>query len=117
MRSLKLIIFVLVAVSASSCQSPLNVNTDYDESFDFSGLVTFRWHVDNQHNQSSKNYLNNDLVDRRIRLNVENQLSTKGVIEWHQFQKHHNCRSLKNYLPNSKNALKYPCLLRHIQVA
>lgn len=81
MQSLRIALFLLATVVIVSCQSPLNVSTDYDDTVDFTRLVTFRWHVDNQHNLSSKSYLKNDLVDQRIRLNVEDQLSAKGFRE------------------------------------
>jgi hypothetical protein len=62
----------------SSCAAPINVSTDFDEAVNFSTLKVYRWHSVNQYNNRSKKYLASDIVDQRLRNNVDQQLAAKG---------------------------------------
>ena len=75
---IKVFLMLATVYLISACSSPLNITTDFDESINFSTLKYYAWHDHNQHNQASKQYLNNELVDKRIRGNIEQQLASKG---------------------------------------
>lgn len=80
MWTIRLSIIGLMVYLISACSSPLNITTDYDDTVNFSQLKKYAWHAHNEHNHASKKYLNNELVDKRIRLNIEQQLAEKGFV-------------------------------------
>jgi len=61
----------------SACSS-VDINSDFDSSINFAELKTYRWHQPNEYNQRSAQYLKNDILDKRIRENVNAQLQAKG---------------------------------------
>ncbi len=83
MNKLYCIFCLLLICIITACQPKLNVNTDYDHRVDFSSLKTYRWHIRNQHNRKSRDYLGNDIMDQRIRSNIDMELAEKGFQEKH----------------------------------
>jgi hypothetical protein len=65
----------------SGCSNPIRYNSDYQVNTDFSELKTYAWHAPNEFNEQTNNYLTNDIVDQRIRTNVDAQLISKGFIK------------------------------------
>ncbi|WNO08621.1 DUF4136 domain-containing protein [Teredinibacter sp. KSP-S5-2] len=77
---IKIIFSTVFAVFLISCSSnKVAVNSDFDRDYDFNSLRTFSWHTPNVFNEKSEKYLNNDILDDRIRGNVNEQLSTKQM--------------------------------------
>ncbi len=62
----------------SGCSS-LTLSTDYDATINFADLKTYSWHAENQHNTSSRQYLNS-IMDQRIRDTIDKQLQQKYTI-------------------------------------
>jgi hypothetical protein len=77
MRALFLSSVCAVIVLLSACSS-VDISSDYDSSANFDKLKTYQWHAPNEYNRASKNYLNNDILDQRIRENVNRELQAKG---------------------------------------
>ena len=71
--SLLAIFFTIVLVGCSS----LNVNTDYDQSFDFSKLKKFRFASDEEASKTDM-LAKNPFLKNRIRESVKNELVKKG---------------------------------------
>ena len=69
---------ILLASLVAGCSSGVTYNSDFREGVDFGKLKTFRWHDTNQYNDSSKDYLANDITDSRIREEVNTLLQQKG---------------------------------------
>ncbi len=67
---------IIISIFIPGCSS-LTLSTDYDQSIDFSGFKTYRWHADNEHNSASLRYLN-EIVDKRIRSTIDQQLQGQG---------------------------------------
>lgn len=76
MRSRFLILFVLVLLSFVGCSS-VRVSQDYDEAVDFTKYRTFRW-ADAQQPRTGDIQVDNQLLDRRIRHAIEQDLISKG---------------------------------------
>ncbi len=43
---------IIISIFIPGCSS-LTLSTDYDQSIDFSGFKTYRWHADNEHNSAA----------------------------------------------------------------
>ena len=67
---------MIISIFISGCSS-LTLSTDYDQTINFSGFKTYRWHADNEHNSASLKYLN-EIVDKRIRSTIDQQLQSQG---------------------------------------
>lgn len=70
------ILSILFLASCSS--SNVNYESDYNQATDFSKYKTFSWHQPNSFNDNSNQYLANDILDTRIRSDIETQLTSKG---------------------------------------
>jgi len=68
--SLGLLFLILIA----GCSNRISTDSDYQASTDFSQLKTYRWR--DAANTTTRQA--NDIVDERIRTNVEKELSRKG---------------------------------------
>ena len=77
-RIFRLLSPVLLLVFLGACASKVTYQEDFSTSEDFSGYKTYSWHAPNKHNVATKNYLNNDIVDQRIREDIDAQLGSKG---------------------------------------
>lgn len=66
------------AVVFTGCSS-VYVNTDYDESVDFSRLKTYAWQHETQP-QTGNPRIDNDLIDNRVRAAVDAELRAKGFV-------------------------------------
>ena len=55
------------------------MNSNFDASIDFDALRTYRWHEGNEYNLASVRYLSNEIIDVRIRSNVDRELRPKGI--------------------------------------
>ena len=63
------------------CATPVSYQGDYSTATDFSNYKTYRWHRPNTHNQATQAYLSSDIVDERIRQDINQQLENKGFIQ------------------------------------
>ena len=70
-----LLIFIFTFL-VSGCSS-LTLSTDYDDKIDFSNFKTYRWHVDNEHNEASLKYLD-PIMYQRIRSTIDQQLQLQN---------------------------------------
>ena len=52
------------------CATPVSYQEDYSTATDFSNYKTYRWHRPNTHNQATQAYLSSDIVDERIRQDI-----------------------------------------------
>jgi hypothetical protein len=59
----------------SACASKPNVSTDFSDKTDFSSFKAYRWYVDTSEKKSQVN----EIVDGRIRDNINAHLQAKGV--------------------------------------
>ena len=74
MFRVRLILWLILLYLLSACAAPINISSDYDTKVDFTSLKNYRWHAPNKFNQSSAQYLEDDITDNRIRTNVNKQL-------------------------------------------
>lgn len=81
MKKFGLVVILFLLGLLIACKPKLNVNTDYDDSVDFTKFKTYQWHSRNKHNQLSRDYLGNDIMDQRIRKAINQQLMAKGFQE------------------------------------
>ena len=81
MFRVRLILWLVLLYLLSACAAPINISSDYDTKVDFTSLKNYRWHAPNKFNQSSAQYLEDDITDSRIRTNVNKQLENKGFHE------------------------------------
>lgn len=58
--------------------STFSVDSDFDSDFNFTKLQTYQWHTPNEYNEATKKYLANDILDKRIRENVQQSLEKSG---------------------------------------
>jgi len=68
------LVFVLAGCSTFS------FDTDYEKGIDFSSYKTYSWHSPNAFNSSSSKYLDNDILDSRIRSRIDMTLKDKGYV-------------------------------------
>lgn len=64
---------VFFAFLGQAC-SGIQVSQDYDQNYDFSGLKTFAWKPDDNHEYG---YKGNELVEERIKASIQNTLIAK----------------------------------------
>ena len=69
---------VAIILSLATCTNPISIGSDFNTSIDFSSYSTYRWHEGNEFNLRSRQYLANDIIDERIRSNVDRELRSKG---------------------------------------
>jgi hypothetical protein len=69
-------VFFLIVFAVGGCSS-VNVSTDYDPEFSFTGLGTFGWHPVPQE-LTGDTRIDNPLLAKRIRRAIEDQLSMQG---------------------------------------
>lgn len=81
MKVISTLMAIAVTVLLSACSNPVTYDSDYKSSVDFKELRTFAWHAPNEFNESSKAYVANDMVDERIRSNVDKELQAKGFVK------------------------------------
>ena len=67
--------WILLPLLVLQACSGITVSQDYDQAFDFSGLKTFSWKPNIDHEWG---LIDNDLVDRRIRSAIESNLAATG---------------------------------------
>ncbi len=67
-------LFGLVACSNNN----VTVNSDYKQGVDFASFKTYQWHGGNNFNTMSKEYINNDIVEERIRKDIDETLAAKN---------------------------------------
>lgn len=67
---------VFFSIFLQAC-SGITVSQDYEQSYNFSALKTFAWKPDEKKEYGVKD---NELVDKRIRAAIVNQLSAKSYI-------------------------------------
>ena len=67
---------LIITIFISGCSS-LSLSTDYDPKIDFSNFHTYRWHVNNKHNEASLKYLDH-IMDQRIRSTIEQRLQLQN---------------------------------------
>ncbi|NKB34883.1 MAG: DUF4136 domain-containing protein [Pseudomonadales bacterium] len=79
MKTTLIATLTLVLALLTGCSSDLEIGSDFDESVDFSTYSSYRWHDGNEFNLTSRRYLASDLADQRIRNNVNDELSAKGI--------------------------------------
>jgi len=73
---------IAIVLLLSGCAGPtVKYQEDFNTSEDFSALKQYSWHTPNIHNSATKEYLESDLVDQRIRSDIEQQLSAKGFVK------------------------------------
>ena len=66
---------LIVLLCSFSCSTPVEYDTDYQTSFDFSILHSYAWHTD----EALKSHrVKNDIIDQRIVQAIENTLNQKG---------------------------------------
>lgn len=76
----RLILGILLLLNLSACSNTrLDVDSSYDQALDFSSFKRYAWHTPNQHNEKTKQYLDNPLVEQRIHKNIDRQLQLKGL--------------------------------------
>ena len=63
----------------SACSNNVTVSSDYNRQVDFTAFKTFAWRAPNEYNEKSESFLNNDILDERIRSNVNQQLQSQGL--------------------------------------
>ena len=74
MRTVTGIFWIVFALLILQACSGIKVSQDYEQGYDFSGLITFAWKP-NDNNEYG--LIDNDLMDRRIRTAIDNTLSAK----------------------------------------
>ena len=77
---MKLILSVCIPIITMllGCSSGVSYDSDFKPGVAFSDYKTFAWHAPNESNAATKQYIANDIVDERIRTNVDKQLISKG---------------------------------------
>lgn len=75
----KLGCWMLFVAMLSACSSNVKMNTDYNENTDFTAYQTYRWYSPEGDEKAKENHAENDILDARIRSNVDNQLAKKGM--------------------------------------
>ena len=70
----RLLFICLVSIFLQAC-SGITVSQDYEKEYNFSGLKTFAWKPNEDNGYGVKD---NDLVDKRIRTAIENNLLAKS---------------------------------------
>lgn len=76
MKRLFSLLSFVVASSLGGCASNISYDSDYKSNIDFSALKTYSWHAGTDHNTATDQYLANDIVDERIRTNIDQQLAS-----------------------------------------
>lgn len=79
---MKHLIFMLalgVLTFITACSSPIKYGSDYNTSANFGAYNTYSWHAPNAFNEASNAYIANDLVDQRIRSNIDKEMLAKGL--------------------------------------
>ena len=66
-------------VVLSACSNDITIDSDFNNSVDFSTYRSYRWHDGNEFNLASQEFLASDLMDQRIRQNVNDQMLNKGI--------------------------------------
>ena len=69
----------LLIAAVTGC-STVSVESDHLAGVDFTSFKTYRWHAPNEFNKNSAEYLQNDILDKRIRKNVGDVLEAKGYV-------------------------------------
>jgi Domain of unknown function (DUF4136) len=72
--------FLAVLIVICGACSTLNVNTDFNPTYDFTQLKTYAW-LDTGQAPSSDARINNDLIVDRVRAAVEKTLAAKGYVK------------------------------------
>ncbi|RDV26624.1 DUF4136 domain-containing protein [Alteromonas aestuariivivens] len=80
MKALKVSLMLIMLIVVVACSSRYSVESDYDDSFDFSALSTYQWYAGNEYTQQTKTFLNNDILDKRIRENIDGALQARGYL-------------------------------------
>lgn len=81
-RRIHLACLSLVAVAGLAC-STVAVSSDFDPSYDFSGLKTYTW-MSTQPEQTGDPRVDNQLTEERIRRAVDEELAAKGYVKREQ---------------------------------
>lgn len=71
-----LLLSLLLALAG--CANQITYQDDFNTAEDFAGYKTYSWHEPNEHNHATQKYLASDLVDQRIRDDIDAQLLSKG---------------------------------------
>jgi hypothetical protein len=76
---IKMIAILACAVLVLTACSNVSVESDYEKGEDFSKFKTYQWRSPNEYNLASKTYLANDIIDKRIRETIDEQMKLKGM--------------------------------------
>lgn len=73
------ILLVSLATLSAGCSNDISTSSEFDPNFNFSTFRSFRWREANEFNRASRQYIADDLLDQRIRRNVEQGLLAKQI--------------------------------------
>lgn len=73
-------VFILASVLLlSACGMPFTVSSDHQAGTDFTQLKTYQWREANQFHVDSVKYLDNDIIDGRIKSAVNAGFTQRGI--------------------------------------
>jgi len=68
----------LIHILSACSSSDMSIGSDFNPDIDFDSFSSYRWHEGNEFNLMSEQYLSNELIDQRIRSNVDREMRAKG---------------------------------------
>lgn len=71
-------LFFLSISLLNACSNPIDYSSDFRVNTDFAAYKTYAWRAPNEHTATTNNYIASEIVDERIRTNIDNQLAAKG---------------------------------------
>lgn len=74
---IRLVGAILCLLLLSGCDSTVKISSDHQADVDFSSLKTYRWRDANRYHTDSIKYLNNDILDSRIKAVVDSEFKGK----------------------------------------
>ncbi|MBT1063176.1 DUF4136 domain-containing protein [Bowmanella sp. Y26] len=81
MTHVRNLFFIVICALVASCAKPYKISSDYDSNTNFSTFKSYRWHEPNSYNAASAKYLNNDILDQRIRQKIDEKLQAGGYVQ------------------------------------
>lgn len=76
---LKRVLILASVLLLSACAMPFTVSSDHQAGTDFTQLKTYQWREANQFNVDSVKYLDNDIIDDRIKSAVNAGFAQRGI--------------------------------------
>lgn len=77
-RTATISLIILFAALLGACSNPVSYSSDFRVNTDFEKFKTYSWRAPNEFNETTNNYIANDIVDERIRISIDAALASKG---------------------------------------